>query len=81
MYVTNIADHYDNITDYTNITDNCTINENNIVIIILTLLDTILCALSFLCSMSLIVYTLIKPLFNNKCWRNFYTQIIQLVVY
>ena len=62
MYVTNITDDYDNITD----THNCTSNGNVIEIILPTLLFTIPCGLSFFCLMSLIVYTLIKPLFNNK---------------
>ena len=71
MYVTNDTD-YDNTTDYDNflkdfiITGNCTINENNIDIIIPSVLLTIPCGLSFLCSMSLLVYTLIKPLLTNK---------------
>ena len=65
-----------NVTDYDNMTDdyndslsinnNCTINENNIDIIIPTFLITIPCGLSFLCLMSLMVYTLIKPLFKFK---------------
>ena len=62
-----------NVTDLDNITDyddtmpcNCTDSENDIEIIIPTLLFTIPCGLSFLCLMSLIVYTLIKPLFNKK---------------
>ena len=45
---------------------NCTFNENDIDIIIPTLLITIPCGLSFLCLMSLMVYTIIKPLFNKK---------------
>ena len=66
-----------NVTDYGNRTDdfndslsknnNCTLNEtiiNNI--IIPTLLLTIPCGLSFLCLMSLMIYTLIKPLFKIK---------------
>ena len=61
MYVTNVTNDYDNIT-FTN----CTNNENNIDINIPTLLLTIPCGLSFLCLLSLMVYTLIKPLFNNK---------------
>ena len=40
---------------------NCTNNENNIDIIIPTLLLTIPCGLSFSCLMGLLVYTLIKP--------------------
>ena len=72
MYATNITDDYDNITsshytEYDNMTlSNCTFNENDIDIIVPTLLLTIPCGLSFLCLMSLMVYTLIKPLFNNK---------------
>ena len=68
MYVTNVTNDYDNNTnDYDNITfTNCTDSEFNIDIIIPKLLLTILCGLSFLCMLSLMVYTLIKPLFNNK---------------
>ena len=56
-----------NVTDYNNMTDdyNCTTNENNIDIIIPTLLLTITCGMSFFCLLSLMVYTLIKPLFNK----------------
>ena len=63
MNITNITDDYDNITEYDNNTDtsNCIID-----IIIPALLFTIPCGLSFLCLMSLMVYTLIKPLFNKK---------------
>ena len=53
----------DNITEYDNTTDT---NDCNIDIIIPALLFTIPCGLSFLCLMSLMVYTLIKPLFNKK---------------
>ena len=61
MYITNVTDDYDNST-----LCNCTNNENNLDIIILALLFTIPCGLSFLCLISLMVYTLIKPLFNKK---------------
>ena len=70
--ITDTTDDYNNITDYDNITStnmmisNCTDSENDIDIIIPTLLFTKPCSLSFLCLMSLIVYTLIKPLFNEK---------------
>ena len=57
MNVTNITDDY---------IDNCTDNENNIDIIIPALFFTIPCGLSFLCLMSLMVYTLIKPVINKK---------------
>ena len=60
-----ITDVYDNITDL-KFPNNCTVKENNIDIIIPTLLLTIPCGLSFLCLMSLMLYTLIKPLFKNK---------------
>ena len=63
MNITNITDDYDNITEYDNTTDK---NNCNIDIIIPALLFTIPCGLSFLCLMSLMVYTLIKPLFNKK---------------
>ena len=52
-----------NITEYDNTTDT---NNCNIDIIIPALFFTIPCGLSFLCLMSLVVYTLIKPLFNKK---------------
>ena len=65
--ITDTIDDYNNITDYDNMTtSNCTDSENDIDIFIPTLLFTIPCGLSFLCLMSLIVYTLIKPLFNKK---------------
>ena len=80
-----------NVTDYHFVTDDYndilsinniyTLNENNMDIILPTLILTIPCGLSFLCLMSLMIYTLIKPLFNNKrIWRNIYTQIIQIAV-
>ena len=65
MYVKDITDDYNNNTDL-NFTKNCTNNEDNFDIIIPTILLTILCGLSFLCLMSLMVYILIKTLFNNK---------------
>ena len=68
MYITNITD-YDNMTDdYNNtlsINNNCTNNENNIEIIIL-LFTIIPCGMSLVCLISLMAYTLIKPLFNIK---------------
>ena len=64
MYVTNITDDYDNITDL-KFTKNCT-NENVIDITKPTLLLTVPCGLSFLYLMRLMVYTLIKPLFKIK---------------
>ena len=70
MFLTNVTD-YDNFTttnytDYDNITStNCTNNEN-IIEIIIPLITIIPCGLSLICLLSLIVYTLIKPLFNKK---------------
>ena len=63
MNITNITDDYDNITEYDSTTD---INNCNIDIIIPAILFTIPCGLSFLCLISLMVYTVIKPLFNKK---------------
>ena len=63
MYITNITDDYDNITEYDSTTDT---NNCNIDTIIPALLFTIPCGLSFLCLKCLMVYTLIKPLFNKK---------------
>ena len=63
MNLINTTMNYDNITEYDNTTDT---NNCNIDIIIPALLFTIPCSLSFSCLLSLRVYTLIKPLFNNK---------------
>ena len=72
MFVTIITDDYKNITS-SNYTEcdimtlsNCTFKENEIDIILPTLLLTIPCDLSFLCLLSLKVCTLIKTLFSNK---------------
>ena len=71
MDITNVTD-FDNITDYDNITPtstticNCADSENDIDIIIPALLFTIPCGLSFLCLISLMVCTLIKPLIRKK---------------
>ena len=71
MYITNVTDDYDNITssnitDYDNLTlCNCTNNDNNIEIVI-PLITIIPCGMSLICLISLMVYTLIKPLFNKK---------------
>ena len=77
--ITDTIDDYNNITDYDNITStnitisNYTDSENDIDIIIPTPIFTIPCGLSFLCLMSLIVYTLFKPLFNKKRNTNTYS--------
>ena len=71
MYITNITNDYDDIT-YSNYTeyDNmtltiCTNNENNIEIVI-PLITIIPCGISLICLLSLVLYTLIKPLLNTK---------------
>ena len=63
-----LNNYTDILNDFDNITlSNFTYKENKIDIIIQTLfLLTKPCGLSFLCLMSLMVYTLIKPLFNKK---------------
>ena len=76
MHVSNITDDYDNITssnythmlnDYDNMTlSKCTINENNFDLIFPFLLLTTPCGPSFLCLLTMMIYTLIKPLFNKK---------------
>ena len=81
MIITNITDDHDNITEYDNTTDT---NNCNIDIIVPALLFTIPCGLSFLCLISLMIYTLIKALLNKKInynkWRRFYIQLILSVV-
>ena len=82
MYITNITDDYN---DTLTIDKICTKDDNNIEIVI-PLITIIPCGLSLICLISLMVYTLIKPLFNKKIiivkykWRSFFTQIIQLDV-
>ena len=62
MNIINVTD-LDNITEYDNTTGT---NNCNIDIIIPALLFTIPCGISFLCLISLMVYTLVKPLINRK---------------
>ena len=68
MYITNITD-FDNMTgdynDSLSINNNCTNNDNNFEIII-PLITIIPCGMLLICLISLMVYTLIKPLFNKK---------------
>ena len=63
MDIRNVTDDYqnDNMTSC-----NCTNNENDIDIIIPALIFTKPCGLSFICLISLMVYTLIKTLINKK---------------
>ena len=63
MYVTNFTNDY----EYDNTTDT---NICNIDIIIPASLFKIPCGLSFLCLLSLMVNTLVKPLFNKKKYGN-----------
>ena len=60
MYITNVTDDYGNITS-----TNCTNNENNIEIIIPSFTIN-RCGMSLICLISLMAYTLVKPLFNSK---------------
>ena len=69
MNITNITEDYDNITnDCDNITfSNCTNNENeDMNIIFKYLLLSIPSSILLFSLISLMVYTWIKPLFNNK---------------
>ena len=62
MCITNITDEIDILT-----LCNCTDNEKNLNIErILPLITIIPCGMSLICLISLMVYTLIKPFFNNK---------------
>ena len=62
MYITNITNDYN---DTLSIKTDCTNNDNNIEII-KTLFTINPCVMSLICLISLMVYTLIKPLFNKK---------------
>ena len=61
MYITNNSDYNDTLS----INNNCTNKDNNIEIVI-PLITNIPCGLSLICLISLMVYTLIKPLFFKK---------------
>ena len=64
MNITNITDDYN---DTLSINNNCTNNDNeNNIELIIPLITIIPCGLSLICLISLMVYTLIKPLFNKK---------------
>ena len=62
MYITNITDDYN---DTITINNNCTNSEKNIEKI-LPLITKIPCVMSLMCLISLMVYTIIKPLFSKK---------------
>ena len=65
MYITNITDDYN---DTLSINNNCTNNDNNDtnIEIVIPLITIIPCGMSLICLISLMVYTLIKPLINKK---------------
>ena len=63
MCITNITDYDTNDTITTK--NNCTNNDNKIEIKIL-LITKIPCGMSLICLIALMVYTLIKPLFNKS---------------
>ena len=62
MYITKITDNYN---DTLSINNNCTNNDNNIEIKI-PLFTIIPCGMAPTCLISLMVYTLFKPLFSKK---------------
>ena len=62
MYITNITDDY---IDILSINNKCTNHDINMEIII-PLFTIIPCGISLMCLISLMVYTLIKLLFDNK---------------
>ena len=62
MYITIFTDDYNDILSINN---NCTNDDNNIEIII-PLFTIIPCGMSLICLISLIVYTLVKPLFKKN---------------
>ena len=62
MYITNITDDYN---DTLSKNKNCTNNAKNIEILI-PLITILPCGMSLICLISLLIYTLIKPLFNKK---------------
>ena len=67
MYITHITDDYN---DTLSINNNGTNNDNNIDIVI-PLITIIPCGMSIICLISLMVYTLVKPLIKkNKILSN-----------
>ena len=66
MYIANVSDDCDNITDFEDITSTCCTNNDNIIEIVIPLITIIPCGMSLICLISLMVYTLIKPLINKK---------------
>ena len=62
MYLTNTTDDYN---DTISMNNNCTNFENNIDIV-MPLITIIPCGMSPICLISLMVYTLIKPIIRKK---------------
>ena len=62
MCITNITDDYN---DTLSINNDCTNIANNIEIVI-PLITIIPCGMSLICLISLMVYTLVKPLIRKK---------------
>ena len=62
MYITIITDDYN---DTLSLKNNCTNRKNNIEIVI-PIITIIPCGMSLVCLITLVVYTLNKPLFNRK---------------
>ena len=67
----NITEDYDNITsnnytDYDNITNYCTYNDDDNNIIFKYLLFSIPSSILLFSLISLMIYTIVKPLNNNK---------------
>ena len=54
-----------NVTEYDIITSNNCTKSENIIEIVIPLITIIPCGLSLTCSISWMVYTLIKPFFNK----------------
>ena len=63
MYITNVTDDHN---DTLSVNNNCTNNDNNNFEIVIPLITIIPCGMSLICLKSLMVYTLVKPLKNNK---------------
>ena len=81
MNITNITSDDENISNATDISDT---NIEIVITPLLGLITTIPCALSFICLLTFMIYTLLKPLSKNKYiylsvykWKRNYTHLIQ----
>ena len=63
MYIANVTDDYN---DTISINNNCENNDNSKIEIVIPLITIVPCGMSFICLISLMVYTIIKPLINKK---------------